>query len=452
MTNAPESAPSSISFNDLSLQPELLKSIELLNYTSPTEIQEKAIPLILEGKDLVATAQTGTGKTAAFVLPLLELLFNNPEKNALILVPTREIAAQINDVVRDLTRGFQYPPRTVLLIGGVPPYNQLKALGRSMPRFIVATPGRLNDHIRHRTVDLSKFHFLVLDEADRMMDMGFLPQIEEILPSLPEDRQSLLFSATLPPNILKLVDRFLHSPVRLSVGKPSTPIEKIQQKLLQTTHLEKNKVLLNELNTRPGRIIIFAKTKRRTDLLGEHLLDLGLKVSILHGDRSQSQRRSAMESFGKGRTNILVATDVAARGIDVADVAHVINYDLPMTSEDYVHRIGRTARAGASGEAISIITPEDRMQWKMIARDLGSAVPQAEWAKVEGSGNRFTSRGGSGNRGGGNNYSNNRSNNSYSGNSSRYGSRNGEGRSQDSYHPHPRRDQSYSTSNNNSSY
>jgi superfamily II DNA/RNA helicase len=262
--------------------------------------------------------------------------------------------------------------KTCLLIGGTPMPRQLKTL-KSKPRIIIATPGRLVDHLRRGTVSLSTNEILVLDEADRMLEIGFAPQLNEILRFLPKARQTLFFSATFPPDIQRLASKYLKDPVRVTVGQVSQPADHIDQAVRQVNQSAKNQVLQEELNSREGSVLIFARTKHRTDRVARFLSDLGHDVTRLHGNRSQSQRRQALDGFKQGKIRVLVATDLAARGLDVPHVAHVINYDLPQVPEDYIHRIGRTARAGAHGKALSLVTPEDKQTWADIARLLAKS-------------------------------------------------------------------------------
>jgi superfamily II DNA/RNA helicase len=354
------------SFHDMPLPEVLLKALDTMQFVEPTPIQEQSIPLILAERDLLACAQTGTGKTAAFSLPMLTRLMAEPNKGALILAPTRELALQITEFVAKLTWNM---PRLkpVLLIGGAPMQKQTRLLMQK-PRVIVATPGRLVDHLQQRTVDLSRTALLVLDEADRMLDMGFAPQLREILKHIPEARQTLLFSATMPDDIRRLASQHLRAPAEVHVNPEKPVASRIQHVVIQTTGETKNEVLITELNQREGSVLIFARTKHRTDRLAKYLQRFGFSVTRLHGDRSQSQRESALKGFRVGTYRILVATDIAARGIDIPHIAHVINYDLPQTPEDYVHRIGRTARAGATGEALCLLIPEEHSQWRRIAR------------------------------------------------------------------------------------
>ncbi|MCM2280141.1 MAG: DEAD/DEAH box helicase [Oligoflexia bacterium] len=353
-------------FHDLSLSHSLERSLAAMEFKIPTPIQAQGIPVALARKDLIACAQTGTGKTAAFCIPIIERLLKEPARTALILAPTRELAAQILEVLTKLT-AHNRELRGALLIGGASMQPQLRAL-RQKPRVVIATPGRLIDHLRQRSVSLAQVELLVLDEADRMLDMGFAPQLDQILRHLPRERQTLLYSATLPDDILRLAAKFLRDPVRVTVGPVSKPVQKIAQSVIETTAPKKNEALLDQINVRQGSMLIFARTKSRTDRLAKYLTSYGLPVGRIHGGRSQGQRNSALAGFRDGTFRILVATDIAARGIDISHIAHVINYDLPQVPEDYVHRIGRTARAGATGEAVSLLTPEDRAQWRAITK------------------------------------------------------------------------------------
>jgi superfamily II DNA/RNA helicase len=337
-----------------------------MNFEKPTPIQAQAIPIAFSQRDLIGCAQTGTGKTAAFCIPTITRLLKLPNKTALILVPTRELGTQIVEVLKKLT---QYSPeiRSALLIGGMPMQSQVRAI-QGKPRVIVATPGRLVDHLKRGTISLFTTEVLVLDEADRMLDMGFAPQLNEILRFLPKVRQTLFFSATLPADIEKLSSKYLRDPVRVTVGAISQPVQKIQQSIVETNTAKKNDSLMDELNLRKGSVLVFARTKARTDRVAKYLEQYGHPVTRLHGGRTQGQRNSAVSGFRSGRFRILVATDIAARGIDISHIAHVINYDLPQAPEDYVHRIGRTGRAGAEGQAVSLLTPEDKGQWREISR------------------------------------------------------------------------------------
>lgn len=360
------------SFQDLSLSDSLTRAIAAMGFKQPTPIQAQSIPLLLKGSDLIGCAQTGTGKTAAFSIPMVSRLEKEKHATALVLVPTREIALQIIKVIEQLVARLP-ALKPAVLIGGAAMSPQIRALSKK-PRIVIATPGRLIDHLERRTIDLSRVGILVLDEADRMLDMGFAPQLNEILKRVPKERQTMLFSATMPADIQKLAHRILNHPERVTVGKISAPAKNIRQTIVHTDIPKKNEVLLDALNERNGSVLIFMRTKRRTDKLARFLSSYGHNVAHIHGDRSQAQRNAALQGFRSGQFRILVATDVAARGIDVPSIEHVINFDLPQNAEDYVHRIGRTARAGASGEALSILTPEDRSQWRAITK----LVPEAK--------------------------------------------------------------------------
>lgn len=366
----------SITFQDFKLPSAIEKALVSMRFKEPTPIQAQAIPVILSKKDLIGSAQTGTGKTAAYCIPILTRLLVSPGKSALVLAPTRELALQIDTLWRDLTR-FTPEMRSVVVIGGAAMYAQIRALSRR-PRIIIATPGRLVDHLNRRTVQLNQVELLVLDEADRMLDMGFAPQLSQILKHVPKERQTLFFTATWASELDQLAKQYLRNPVRVTVGAVSRAAPDISQSLVATTSQKKNDALLDELNRREGSVLVFARTKSRTDRVARYLSSYGMEVSRIHGGRTQGQRNSALASFRNGDIRVLVATDIAARGIDVTGIAHVVNYDLPQTSEDYIHRIGRTGRAGSKGNAVSLVTPEDRSQWRQIARLLersGSQVP-----------------------------------------------------------------------------
>ncbi len=328
-----------------------------MKFINPTPVQAATIPAALEGKDILATAQTGTGKTGAFGIPLLSWLAVDHTKQALILCPTRELAAQIFQVLRNMSAGLKL--RGVLVVGGESFNRQANELDRGCD-FIVATPGRLNDHLEERTVDLSAIEILVFDEVDRMLDMGFAPQIKRIVKYVPVERQTMLFSATLPHEILNLANAFLKNPVRVSIGEVSAKATEVKETTIHTTNEGKNTVILKEMKVRKGKILVFARTKSRTDRLARLLHQEGLPVVALHGGRTQSQRKYALEKFRSGSHRIMVATDLAGRGIDVVDIETVINYDMPMTREDYIHRIGRTARCGKTGEALNLLVTGDR--------------------------------------------------------------------------------------------
>jgi ATP-dependent RNA helicase DeaD len=344
--------------------PEILRaSIRKLNFTQPTPIQAATIPLILSGRDIVGSAQTGSGKTAAFLVPLLARMISDKKYSALILAPTRELANQISDVFRDLRPSKEF--RSAVLIGGASMGRQIEEL-RRRPTIIIATPGRLNDHLNRKTITLNHIKAVVLDEMDRMLDMGFLPQVEEIVEHLPQDRQTLLFSATLPPNIRKLIERYTRKAEYISVGTPNTAANKIRQTHVEVAGPEKNQKVLEEVKSREGPILIFTRTKIRTDRLSKFLKTNGVKSIAIHGGRTQKQRQEALRGFLEERYGVLVATDVASRGIDIPAIKLVVNFDLPETAEDYIHRIGRTARGSAEGEALSLVTPEEARHWNYL--------------------------------------------------------------------------------------
>lgn len=343
-------------FNELSLPEALGKALSKMNFVSPTPIQQKAIPVALGGKDVLGTAQTGTGKTGAFGIPLLANLYAEPTKQALILCPTRELAAQINQVLRQMGKGLGMYGS--LVVGGESFRRQRDELERGAD-YIVATPGRLNDHLQEGTVDLSGINFLVLDEVDRMLDMGFAPQIKEIMKHVSRERQTLLFSATLPKEIQGLANQLMNAPVRVAIDTELKPSAQVEQKNVETSMDGKNGLILKELEERKGKVLIFARTQIRTDRLATLLYREGHKVVRLHGGCTQWQRKDALDKFRRGSHPVMVATDLAGRGIDVTDIEQVINFDLPETHEDYIHRIGRTGRFGKTGQALNLITPLD---------------------------------------------------------------------------------------------
>ncbi len=363
-------------FKSYPLPKPLLNALDHMGYQAPTPIQGEAIPNALQGKDILGSAQTGTGKTAAFAIPLVAKLIEDEASTALILTPTRELASQVMQVVKEMTRSFP-KLKTALLIGGDSMGKQFDHL-RQKPRLIVGTPGRINDHLKRKTLDLRKARYLVLDETDRMLDMGFGIQIDEILKYVPHERQTLMFSATLPKEILTLSAKYLKNPVRLAVGETHAPAQKIKQDLVRLMEEEKYPRLLEELTRREGSIIIFVKTKRGADKLAGLLTRQRYVAEAIHGDLKQSKRLRVINDFRKEKYRIMVATDVAARGLDIPHIRHVINYDLPQCAEDYIHRIGRTARAGAEGEALNLISPSDQMKWRAIHRLMNPNEPREE--------------------------------------------------------------------------
>jgi len=359
------------SFKELALPAFLHESLDKMKFDKPTPVQAQAIPPALEGKDLIASAETGSGKTAAFGIPMLTYLTNQSSKTALIMTPTRELAEQVDAVLKQLSGG-RHDLRTALLIGGMGMDKQTDALRRGA-RLFIGTPGRINDHIEQQNLNLARTGFLVLDEADRMLDMGFSPQLDKIRKWLIGPRQTMLFSATIPPDIERIAALYLTNPVRITVGTNSKPVDRIQQKILHTSHARKFDNLLVELKKREGSILIFGRTQQSVDQLAQRLKEKHLGGTYIHGGLSQDQRRAALDLFKDGKVRVLVATDIAARGLDIQNIAHVINYDLPYVPEDYVHRIGRTGRAGAEGDSLTFLTPDDGELWGAILKELGTA-------------------------------------------------------------------------------
>ena len=355
-----------MNFSDLNIENKLKRSIELAEFKTPTPIQSQSIPISLEGKDVLGTAQTGTGKTLAFTIPMLNKLLKEKQAMALIICPTRELATQVMETVLKLNIR-EIGIGNALLIGGESMQKQLRQL-KKRARIIVGTPGRINDHIERKSLNLSRVNYLVLDETDRMLDMGFTPQIEVILKFIPKDHQTLLFSATLPENILKISQKYLNNPERVSVGSLSTPIEKIKQETFQITADKKYHELINQLVERSGSILVFVKTKHGADKIVKRLKYDGHKADAIHGNLRQSKRDRVIRGFRNGNSRILIATDVAARGLDIPVIKHVINYDLPQVPEDYIHRIGRTGRAGKDGSALTFLTNNDRSMWRSIQK------------------------------------------------------------------------------------
>ena len=381
-TTVPSSSPilppvsNGVTFQSLGLTDALLRDLAAAGYKEPTPIQAQAIPACLEGRDVLGCAQTGTGKTAAFVIPMVERLAKLPSgtPRGLILAPTRELAFQIQRTVQQLGRTRRVSATTV--VGGEDMSAQVRGL-RQHPTIVVATPGRLLDHMWNGTINLAGFTIVVLDEADRMLDMGFAPQLNQILEALNEERQTLLFSATMPADLSALARAGLKNPVQVMADRPATAAHRVTQTVHHTSHGEKTSLLLRILAEPGDSVLVFTRTKHGADRLGRFLEKEGHRVAVLHGDRRLSQRRAALEGFRRGTYRVLVATDIAARGIDVANIGHVINYDLPNTPEDYVHRIGRTGRMKATGRATSFVTAEDHYQFRAIEKLLGTSVPRA---------------------------------------------------------------------------
>jgi ATP-dependent RNA helicase RhlE len=363
----------SMGFNAFNFDPRVMAGITAADFETPTPIQTRAIPPILGKLDVMGLAQTGTGKTAAYVLPVLDRLLKGPRGRvrALVIAPTRELAEQIDQSIRALGRKTSL--RNVTVYGGVHMDRQTKKL-RSGVEIVVACPGRLIDHIRQRTIDLSNLEVLVLDEADRMLDMGFLPDVKKIIQCVPSDRQTLLFSATMPADIRKLADEILHAPVTVQIGH-SVPAHSVSHALFSVDQDRKTGLLLSLLgNTDTESVLVFTRTKHRARRVGEQLKKAGYHAASLQGNLSQNRRRAALGGFRDGTYQVLVATDIAARGIDVSCISHVINYDIPDTVDAYTHRIGRTGRAAKTGDAFTFITPQDEPMVSSIERVLGKKV------------------------------------------------------------------------------
>jgi ATP-dependent RNA helicase DeaD len=356
-----------INFEDFMLPAWLKQALVKMGYSTPTPIQEQAIPIILEGQDLLGTAQTGTGKTGAFLIPLLAYLHNNKNQKAIILTPTRELAMQVHSVALQMMKNISFF-KSALLIGGDSMPKQFSQL-KHRPRLIVGTPGRINDHLQRGTLKLDDASFAVLDETDRMLDMGFGIQIDEIFSYLPQQRQVLLFSATMPKEILKLVDNYLKNPAKISVGEVNTIAKNVTQEVI----LSKDKYtdLLGYLEKNQGTSIIFVKTQRMTEVLCEKLEANNFRVDVLHGGLKQSKRSFITKAFRAKKFDILVATDVASRGLDIPHIENVINYDITTNPEDYVHRIGRTARAEKEGKAVTLINSSEVFEWNKIQKFIG---------------------------------------------------------------------------------
>jgi superfamily II DNA/RNA helicase len=352
-------------FNGFGLPPKLLSALARMQFTTPTPIQAQAIPLALGGRDILGSAQTGTGKTGAFGIPIIAGLMANERASALIMTPTRELAAQVMAAIQQMIPVQDI--RTALLIGGESMPRQWRQL-QGHPRLIVGTPGRINDHLQRGSLKLGNVRFLVLDETDRMLDMGFGIQIERIVAHVPGERQTMLFSATLPEGIVKLSSKYLRNPQRISVGSTVSAAPNLQQELIQTSDGEKFGKLLEQLAAHQGSAIIFVKTKYGTEKLADRLSRQKHTSDAIHGNLRQSRRDKVIQSFRDKKFRVLVATDIAARGLDVPHIELVINYDMPQCPEDYIHRVGRTARAGASGKAISLLTPGDADKWRAIHR------------------------------------------------------------------------------------
>lgn len=363
-------------FHEFGLNAVLTKALTAAKITEPTPIQAQAIPVALEGRDILGSAQTGTGKTLAFGLPLLTKLMEDKKSSALIITPTRELATQVMRALQKLIDKKRDGIRPALLIGGESINKQLAHM-RTKPRLFVGTPGRINDHLMRGSLKLSSTKFLVLDETDRMLDMGFSVQIDKIIEHLPAERQTLLFSATLPQNIMMLTRTLLKDPARIAIGSPSLAAEKVTQVVMRVKDKDRYPTLVAELEKRSGSILIFMKTKYGTERMAKRLMNDGHEAAAIHGDLRHAKRERVIQRFRSKAFRILVATDVAARGLDIPHIEHVINYDLPQCPEDYIHRIGRTARAGASGEAVCFVKPADKGKWSEITKLMKTPIKEA---------------------------------------------------------------------------
>ena len=364
------------SFSTLQLCPQILDAVRKAGYTTPTPIQSAAIPRVLAGRDLIGIAQTGTGKTAAFVLPILELLARKPAQHrgprALVVAPTRELAAQIDEHVRLLGKTTRI--RCATIFGGVGETPQIDAVRRGVD-IIVATPGRLLDLMGAGHVSLRNVEIAVLDEADRMLDMGFLPQIRRVVNALPKQRQTLLFSATLSPDIERITAEFLRAPETIEIGRRSNPADSVEQTLYPVPKSRKIELLIQLLRDASlDSVLVFSRTKHGADKIARKLKQAGVDAATIHSNRSQNQRVAALDAFKRGHARVLVATDIASRGIDVEGISHVINFDFPMHPEDYVHRIGRTGRAAATGDAVSFVTPDDEQYVRLLEKMIRKTI------------------------------------------------------------------------------
>ncbi len=358
-------------FDGLGIAPGLLAALDRLKFSTPTPIQEKSIPTALAGTDLIGIAQTGTGKTLAFGIPMIQRLAQI-KGQGLVVLPTRELAIQVDEALHKIGRGIGL--RTAVLIGGASMNVQIQHV-RKNPHIIIVTPGRLIDHLNQGTMNLSGVKILVLDEADRMLDMGFAPQIAKILTAVPRERQTMLFSATMPDDIVRLASKHMKLPVRIEVARAGTAAEGVEQEIFFVSKEEKPRLLDKLLADYHGSVLVFSRTKHGAKKIAHNVSSMGHRASEIHSNRSLNQRRDAMDGFKSGKYRVLVATDIAARGIDVTGIELVINYDLPDNAEDYVHRIGRTGRAGHSGRAISFAAPDERNEVREIERLIRANLP-----------------------------------------------------------------------------
>ena len=361
---------SSASFTGLGIAPRLLDIIAGLKFTTPTPIQEKAIPVAIEGKDIIGIAQTGTGKTLAFGVPMIQRI-GQTKTQGLIILPTRELALQVEEMLHWVGRSLGL--KTALLIGGMSMRPQMSAIQRR-PHIIIGTPGRINDHLNQKTLSLNGVSILVLDEADRMLDMGFAPQIKQILHKVPKDRQTMLFSATMPDDIVRIATEHMKLPFRVEIARPGTAAERVEQELFVVKKEDKLSLLKKLLEEYRGTVLVFSRTKHGARRITRAVEAMGHTAAEIHSNRSLGQRRNALEGFKRGVYRVLVATDIASRGIDVVGIELVINFDIPDDPGDYVHRIGRTGRAGAAGRAISFATPDQRNAVRDIERLLKTFI------------------------------------------------------------------------------
>lgn len=369
-------------FRHLGLAPDILAVLDKLKFVTPTPIQEQAIPIALEGKDIMGIAQTGTGKTLAFGLPTIQRLAADGGQ-ALILVPTRELALQVDEVLAPLLDAFAMT--SAVLIGGIKIGMQIPDIERK-PAVIIATPGRMNDHIYQGTIDLGDVCVTILDEADRMLDMGFEPQVNSVLRCVPPNIQTMLFSATMPADILKLANKYMELPISIEIAPSGTATKDVSQELFIVKEALKNDVLKMLLDKYKGTVLVFIRTKHKASRITRNIRAMGAKVTEIHSDRSMSQRNQAINGFKRGRYRVLVATDVAARGIDISKIELVVNYDLPDDAENYVHRIGRTGRAGKEGHAVTLATPSQSQDIEKIERLIKMALPRSMHPKFANAG------------------------------------------------------------------
>ena len=382
-----EAATAEVRFADFGLAPEILRALADQGYVHPTPIQAQAIPVVLQGRDVMGAAQTGTGKTAGFSLPIIQLLMAHANSSmsparhpvrALVLCPTRELAVQVADNVKAYAQ--HTPLRSTVVFGGMDMKPQTETLRKGV-EIVIATPGRLLDHVEQKNISLAQVQMLVMDEADRMLDMGFLPDLQRIINLLPKKRQNLMFSATFSPEIKKLANSFLDKPVLIEVARSNATAEKVTQVVYKVDEEQKRDVVEYLIRQRElKQVIVFSNTKIGASRLSRHLEQCGIKASAIHGDKTQQERMAALEAFKKGEIEVLVATDVAARGLDISDLPCVINFDLPYNAEDYVHRIGRTGRAGASGDAISVYAEKDERLLADIEKLIKQTITRGELA------------------------------------------------------------------------